>query len=302
MTALVSFDRVFEVLDLEPMIAERPDAVDPRAGPGDASSSTTSTSATRPPRRCRWPPSSPSRCSSRRPASRCSSTCRSAPSPGSWSPWSGPPAPARRRSAISCPASTTCGPARCASTGVDVRDATLESLARRHRRGDPGRPPLPRHHPRQPALRRARRHRRRSWSRRCGPPRSPRSSSRCPTASTPSSATAATGCRAGRSSGWPSPGSCSRRPTSSSSTRRPPTSTPSPRSAVQLALRTALAGRTSIVIAHRLSTVRNADQILVVDDGRIVERGTHDELLAVGGLYAELYRTQFESQGTPTAP
>ena len=58
----------------------------------------------------------------------------------------------------------------------------------------------------------------------------------------------------------------------------------------------ALAGRTSIVIAHRLSTVRNADQILVVDDGRIVERGTHEQLLAAGGLYAELYRTQFEQQ------
>ena len=52
-------------------------------------------------------------------------------------------------------------------------------------------------------------------------------------------------------------------------------------------------GRTSIVIAHRLSTVRNADLILVVDEGRIVQRGRHDELLAEGGLYAELYRTQF---------
>ena len=60
--------------------------------------------------------------------------------------------------------------------------------------------------------------------------------------------------------------------------------------AVQRALDTALAGRTSLVIAHRLSTVRAADQILVVDDGRIVERGTHLELLAAGGLYADLYR------------
>jgi ATP-binding cassette subfamily B protein len=72
--------------------------------------------------------------------------------------------------------------------------------------------------------------------------------------------------------------------------------------AVQLALATALAGRTSIVIAHRLSTVRNADQILVIDEGRVVERGTHDELVAEDGLYAELYRTQFAGQGTPTAP
>jgi ATP-binding cassette subfamily B protein len=66
--------------------------------------------------------------------------------------------------------------------------------------------------------------------------------------------------------------------------------------AVQRALETTLAGRTSLVIAHRLSTVRNAAQILVIDAGRIRERGTHDELLAAGGLYAELYRTQFATQ------
>ena len=63
--------------------------------------------------------------------------------------------------------------------------------------------------------------------------------------------------------------------------------------AVQQALAEAFAGRTSIVIAHRLSTVRSADVILVVEDGRIVERGTHDQLLARRGRYAELYETQF---------
>ncbi len=62
---------------------------------------------------------------------------------------------------------------------------------------------------------------------------------------------------------------------------------------VQQALAEALAGRTSLVIAHRLSTIRAADLILVVEDGRIVERGTHADLLARGGRYAELYRTQF---------
>ena len=81
--------------------------------------------------------------------------------------------------------------------------------------------------------------------------------------------------------------------------------------AVQRALKTVLAGRTSLVIAHRLSTVRDADQILVVDQGRIVERGSHVELLAEGGLYAELYNTQFADQaeaelasypGSPEAP
>jgi len=63
--------------------------------------------------------------------------------------------------------------------------------------------------------------------------------------------------------------------------------------AVQRALDAALEGRTSLVIAHRLSTVRQADQILVVDDGRILQRGTHATLLEEGGLYADLYRTQF---------
>ncbi|HEY3738173.1 MAG TPA: ATP-binding cassette domain-containing protein, partial [Jatrophihabitans sp.] len=63
--------------------------------------------------------------------------------------------------------------------------------------------------------------------------------------------------------------------------------------AVQAALAQALQGRTSLVIAHRLSTIRDADLVLVIDDGEIVQRGTHDELLATGGLYAELYRTQF---------
>jgi ATP-binding cassette, subfamily B, bacterial len=66
--------------------------------------------------------------------------------------------------------------------------------------------------------------------------------------------------------------------------------------AVQEALRRALTGRTSLVIAHRLSTVRQADVILVIDAGRIVEQGTHAALLAADGLYAELYRTQFEGQ------
>ena len=66
--------------------------------------------------------------------------------------------------------------------------------------------------------------------------------------------------------------------------------------AVQQALTVALHGRTSLVIAHRLSTVLDADQILVIEAGQVVERGTHEELLAADGLYAELYHTQFKSQ------
>jgi len=72
--------------------------------------------------------------------------------------------------------------------------------------------------------------------------------------------------------------------------------------AVQLALATALKGRTSLVIAHRLSTVREADTILVLDKGRIVERGRHEDLLTRGGTYAELYRIQFEGQDPDASP
>jgi ATP-binding cassette subfamily B protein len=72
--------------------------------------------------------------------------------------------------------------------------------------------------------------------------------------------------------------------------------------AVQRALSVALAGRTALVIAHRLSTVRDADLILVLDHGRIVERGRHTDLVTAGGLYAELYRTQFATADSPAPP
>jgi ATP-binding cassette, subfamily B, bacterial len=72
--------------------------------------------------------------------------------------------------------------------------------------------------------------------------------------------------------------------------------------AVSAALAEALEGRTAVVIAHRLSTVRRADQILVLEDGRVVEHGTHAELVAAGGRYEELYRTQFDDAAPPQEP
>ena len=66
---------------------------------------------------------------------------------------------------------------------------------------------------------------------------------------------------------------------------------------IQQAMDILMQGRTSFVIAHRLSTIRSADKILVLRDGDIVESGTHDELLAKGGFYAELYNSQFEDGG-----
>jgi len=66
---------------------------------------------------------------------------------------------------------------------------------------------------------------------------------------------------------------------------------------IQDALERLLAGRTAIVIAHRLSTVRNADRIYVIDEGRIVEQGTHGELLERGGVYRDLYERQFIKWG-----
>ena len=71
--------------------------------------------------------------------------------------------------------------------------------------------------------------------------------------------------------------------------------------AVQEAIVEALAGRTALVIAHRLSTIRAADVILVIEDGQIVERGTHAKLLAAEGRYAELYRTQFADEPIPVS-
>ena len=111
-----------------------------------------------------------------------------------------------------------------------------------------------------------------------------------PRATTPRSASAARSSRPGSASSWPSPARWWPTRGSSCSTRRRRTSTCTPRARIEDGLRRLLAGRTAIVIAHRLSTIRQAGRIVVLDSGRIVEQGTHDELLEAGGAYWGLYR------------
>ena len=102
-----------------------------------------------------------------------------------------------------------------------------------------------------------------------------------------------TECRAARSSGSPSPRLLLKNPAIVVLDEATAHLDSASEAAVQTALGVALEGRTSIVIAHRLATIRAADEIIVVDGGRVIERGTHEQLLAVDGLYASLSRTQF---------
>ena len=178
--------------------------------------------------------------------------------------------------------------------------------ARPDRPGRPGGDPVRRHDPREHPVRPARRDRGRGRSPQPGRPTPTTSSAPCRTATTRSSATAAHGCRAGSASAWRSPGPSSRTRRSCSSTRRRARSTTSRSGSSRTRSTGSRSGGTTIIVAHRLSTIRAADRIAVLDDGWLVELGTQDELLATDGLYARLHRMQFAEEvaaepGVPVA-
>ena len=120
------------------------------------------------------------------------------------------------------------------------------------------------------------------------------SSPGCPRGTTRWWASAAAVCRADRSSALPSPASSLKDPAILILDEATSALDNESEGAVQESLERLAADRTTIIIAHRLSTIKNADEIATVEHGKVVERGTHEELLARGGTYARYYRMQFE--------
>ncbi len=207
MTALVSFDRVFEVLDLPPMIDDSPDARPVPPGPARIEFDHVD---------FRYPSAEEVSLASLESVAVLDTTesqqvlfdVTFTAEPGQLVALVGPSGAGKTTISQLLPRLYDVQSGAIRINGLDVREADHGLAHRHHRRGHPGRPPVPRHHPGQPALRQARRHRRRA---RRGPGRRPdRHHGRraSPTASTPWSATGATGCPAARSSASPLPGSC----------------------------------------------------------------------------------------------
>ena len=302
MTALVSFDRVFEVLDLPSTVVEKPGCRGPGSRRRRAWSSTGSTSPTRVPRTVSL--------ASLETVARVESRDRGevlhgvsfAAEPGQMIALVGPSG-AGKTTITHLVARLYDVSGGAVRVGGDRRPRPDPAVPRgRGRLRHAGRAHVPRHHPREPPLRRARRHRRADLvGAGAGPDRDARAQP-CRTASRPWSATAATGSRGGERQRLAIARLLLKAPGIVVLDEATAHLDSESEYAVQRALDEALEGRTSLVIAHRLSTVRNADEILVVDDGRIVQRGTHAQLLAEGGLYADLYRTQFMEDAAQPDP
>ena len=295
MTALVSFERLFEVLDIVPMIEEDPDAVDHPDAATPHRVRRTCASPTRAPTRSRWPRSS--RWPSWSPALRSEvlHDVSFTVEPGQMVALVGPSGAGKTTISSWCPASTTSPAGTVRISGIDVRHATMASL--RDVVGVVTQDPHLFHDTLRANLLYAR-------------PEATEAEVLAAldqaqighiVAELPDGLDTVIGERGYRLSG----GEKQRVALARLILKAPDIVVldeatahldSESEAAVQRALRETLAGRTSLVIAHRLSTVREADQLLVIDDGRIVERGTHASLLAENGLYAELYRTQFADQ------
>ncbi len=293
MSALVSFERVFEVLDLAPLDHRAPRRQAPCPPGRSRSSSTTCASATRRPTRCRsprwrrWPRSTAGA------APRCSTACPSGSSPVSWWPSSARRGAASRPSPSLAPRLYDVDAGAVRLSGIDVRDLSFDAI--RDTLGLVTQDGHLFHDTVRENLRFARPEAtdEELWA-------ALRTARLAPLIeSLPDGLDTVVGERGYRFSG----GERQRLTIARILLARPRVVILDEATAhldstseaeVQAALADALAGRTAIVIAHRLSTIREADTILVVEQGRIVERGTHTELLAAGGRYAQLYRTQFE--------